>query len=426
MKTHLLVFIEVSGNDIYVGDIFGNTISEAAFQYDNEYLKSTDCRPISIGLPLQDEPFSVEKTRIFFEGLLPEGFTRRCIANKLRADENDYLTILSALGSECLGAIKILTEKKNAKGATYVSLTEEEVKAFAQEGATESASLVTRAHLSLAGASGKAGLYYNEKEDQWFLPFGTAPSTHIVKQSHVRFERIVANERLSLLTAKHLGIEVPESFIVKATTKDEDVLFATKRYDRIINEMSYEIQGMKVPFRLHQEDFAQALGISAIDKYERMNAGYLKAMFEVLRNYSANPIEDQMKLWDITVFNYLIGNTDNHIKNVSLLYSADLKSVRLAPAYDIVSTMIYKNGAQEMSFAIGGVYDITQINREEFEKEAKNIGLGVNLAMKNFDKMVSGFKGAIEDAAKELEDEGISYIHEIKEKILQCGGIARV
>ena len=303
---------------------------------------------------------------------------------------------------------------------------EEEVKAFAQEGATESASLVTRAHLSLAGASGKAGLYYDEKENQWFLPLGTAPSAHIVKQSHVRFERIVANDRLSLLTAKNLGVEVPESFVVKTTTEDEDVLFATKRYDRIINEMSREIQGMRVPFRLHQEDFAQALGISAADKYERKNAGYLKAMFEVLRNYSANPIEDQMKLWDITVFNYLIGNTDNHIKNVSLLYSEDLKSVRLAPAYDIVSTMIYKNGAEEMSFAIGGVYDITQINREEFEKEAKNIGLGVNLAMKNFDKMVSGFKGAIEDAAKELEDEGISYIHEIKEKILQCGGIARI
>lgn len=35
-------------------------------------------------------------------------------------------------------------------------------------------------------------------------------------------------------------------------------------------------------------------------------------MFDMIRNYSASPLEDQMKLWDICVFNYLVGNTDNH------------------------------------------------------------------------------------------------------------------
>ena len=49
----------------------------------------------------------------------------------------------------------------------------------------------------------------------------------------------------------------------------------------------------------------------------------------MIRNYSANPMEDQIKLWDITVYNYLIGNTDNHIKNLSLLYSKDLKACLL-------------------------------------------------------------------------------------------------
>ncbi|CCY58926.1 hipA-like N-terminal domain [Clostridium sp. CAG:632] len=56
---------------------------------------------------------------------------------------------------------------------------------------------------------------------------------HIVKQSHVRLKKIVANEQLSLLTAKHLGIEIPESFIVTTNRNDDEaVLFATKRYDR--------------------------------------------------------------------------------------------------------------------------------------------------------------------------------------------------
>ena len=72
-------------------------------------------------------------------------------------------------------------------------MSAEEVKRLAQEGATESAELVTKAHLSLTGASGKVGLYYDNEKDEWYLPYGDAPSTHIVKQSHVRLKNIVAN-----------------------------------------------------------------------------------------------------------------------------------------------------------------------------------------------------------------------------------------
>ena len=59
------------------------------------------------------------------------------------------------------------------------------------------------------------------------------------------------------------------------------------------------------------------MGISAQRKYEHNQEGYLKKMFDLLRVYSANPIIDQLKLWDICVFNYLVGNTDGHIKNFS-------------------------------------------------------------------------------------------------------------
>ena len=77
-----------------------------------------------------------------------------------------------------------------------------------------------------------------------------------------------------------------------------------------------------------------------------------------MKKYSSNPMEDQLKLWDICVFNYLIGNTDNHIKNVSLLYASDMASIRLAPAYDIVCTMIYPSSTTEMAVSIGCEYDI--------------------------------------------------------------------
>ena len=86
-------------------------------------------------------------------------------------------------------------------------------------------------------------------------------------------------------------------------------MFATKRFDRLMQEDSRVIDGKKVPFRLQQEDFAQALGVPASQKYEKIGDSYLKRVFTLLRQYSDNPVEDQLKLWDICIFNYLIGIT---------------------------------------------------------------------------------------------------------------------
>ena len=147
-------------------------------------------------------------------------------------------------------------------------------------------------------------------------------------------------------------------------------------------------------------------------------------MFALLRKYSLDPIADQLKLWDIVIFNYLIGNTDNHIKNLSLLYSKDLRTVCLAPAYDIISTVIYESSSENMSVSIGGLYNIKKIKREHFVKEAQKVGLGKGMAMKHFDEMVLSFEAALNAAAKELEKKGELYVSEIQKQILQNGGIA--
>lgn len=411
------VEIEIRGENVHVGDIVGNDFLDANFAYAKDYLLDGNHRPISISLPLREKAFDAQTTRNFFEGLLPEGFTRRCVAEWMHTDENDYLSILVGLGQECLGAIKITDENVGQIHAEYRPLTNEEVCKLAKEGATESAELVTKAHLSLTGASGKVGLYYDGH--QWFLPIGDAPSTHIVKQSHIRLKRIVGNEQLCLLTAKNLGIEIPDSFIVNlGSFDDEEVLFAIRRYDRKFGPMCRVIDNKPVPYRLHQEDFAQALGIPATKKYENNNAGYMKKIFELLRNYSSNPVEDQMKLWDICVFNYLVGNTDNHIKNISLLYSEDLKGIRMAPAYDIISTIIYENSTEKMAMSIDGKYDINAINRESFEREARNIGLGSKFAMNRFDEMCEKFPKTLRTVAKELSNQGFEGINQICEEIL--------
>lgn len=61
-------------------------------------------------MPLTRASFSPEQTKTFFDGLLPEGFTRRCVASWMHVDENDYLSILAGLGHECFGAVRIVAQ----------------------------------------------------------------------------------------------------------------------------------------------------------------------------------------------------------------------------------------------------------------------------------------------------------------------------
>ena len=219
-----------------------------------------------------------------------------------------------------------------------------------------------------------------------------------------------------------MGIEIPESFILQALAgkvNDEDVLFATRRFDRDFDNDSRIIDGLKTPYRLHQEDFAQALGIKSSDKYEKTGQGYLKRMFDLLQKNSSNPIEDSLKLWRRAVYNCIIGNTDNHIKNSSLIYNKDLSSIRLAPFYDVVCTKIYESSTDEMSVSINGRQNINQITREDLEQEAKNCGLGSKIAMKIYDELHNGIQKALLDSADELSKTGFSEAHSMAEKILE-------
>lgn len=420
------ISIEKNGRMVLVGHICGENYQTAQFSYDDTYLDSGSAVPVSISLPLRRESFSAKQTRQFFEGLLPEGFTRRSVAQWLHLDENDYLSILHQLGRECLGAIRISTEDDNPT-ASYELITEQQVKELAAEGAQKSAEIVTKSHLSLTGASGKVGLYYDAVNGHWYLPEGTAPSTHIVKQSHVRLEGIVTNEQLSMMTAAKCGIDVPESFIMDlGNGNDSEVLYATRRYDRTFEGAVSMIGELACPLRLHQEDFSQAMGISSADKYEKGHTGYMRQMFELLRKFSANPILDQQKLWDMIVFSYLIGNTDAHVKNFSLLYGKDLHSIRLAPAYDMVSTTVYTGSTREMAFFIGEALTIDDITEESFRKAAQEIHMGERFAAGRYHSLCDRFREALSEAASELMDAGFSKAAEMEDRILKSGGYAKI
>ena len=423
----LLVYAELKGIRHLVGTICGNGPDDAVFRYEESYLADPKAAPVSVSLPLTEKTYSPLETRTFFEGLLPEGFTRRSVAHWMHADAEDYVSILMGLGRECLGALQLLPEGAEEIEPSYEPISDHQVAALAREGATTSAQIVTKTHLSLTGASGKVGLYYDSGKGVWYLPKGTAPSTHIVKQSHVRLNGIVANEQLCLLTARKLGIRVPESFVINlGHGNDEEVLFATERYDRRITPDSVLISGLPAPMRLHQEDFAQALGMSSASKYEDLPKHYLRQMFTLLRSCSSDPINDQLMLWDALVFDFLIGNADAHLKNVSLLYNEDMTSKRLAPLYDIVSTSVYESGTRDMAVFFGGKCSLDEISRSDIMAAADEAGLGRRMAIRRLDALCEHFEEALNEAAVELEPLEPTLIARLRSQILATGGYIRI
>ena len=116
-------------------------------------------------------------------------------------------------------------------------------------------------------------------------------------------------------------------------------------------------------------------------------------------------------------FNYLIGNTDAHVKNFALIYNEDLTKVRLAPAYDVISTVIYKESTRDMAFSIGGKYGISNITRDDFEAEANKCGLGSGIAMAHFDELNGKFEEALKKSAGTLKKQGFKGVEDICGKI---------
>ncbi len=91
----LIVNIESYGKQVKVGSIHGENMEDARFCYDANYISDSKSIPISISMPFQKENFIASQTRIFFEGLLPEGFSRKAVAKWLQSDEriiSEYYT----------------------------------------------------------------------------------------------------------------------------------------------------------------------------------------------------------------------------------------------------------------------------------------------------------------------------------------------
>jgi serine/threonine-protein kinase HipA len=141
------------------------------------------------------------------------------------------------------------------------------------------------------------------------------------------------------------------------------------------------------PSSIHQEDFCQAQNIVSELKYQKEGGPSFEQCFALLRNVSTAPVIDLENLLDAAIFNYLVGNNDAHGKNFSLVYPDN--ETRLAPLYDVISTIYYPELNTDMAMRIGREYSSDRVVPKDFEQLAKEAGLAKPLVRRRVPELAT-------------------------------------
>jgi serine/threonine-protein kinase HipA len=90
----------------FVGTI-EETEGQITFAYSPEWLNRPNAVPVSLTLPLREEPYVSRGLHPFFENLLPEGWLPEVTTKKLKISKDDPFGLLLATCADCVGAVEI-------------------------------------------------------------------------------------------------------------------------------------------------------------------------------------------------------------------------------------------------------------------------------------------------------------------------------
>jgi len=158
----------------------------------------------------------------------------------------------------------------------------------------------------------------------------------ILKPQSNFYSELPENEDLTMHLAELVDIEVPLHGLVYSI--DSKFTYFIKRFDRYGKNK-----------KLSVEDFAQLAGKSRETKYDYS----MEKIVTLIETFCTFPLLEKIKLFRLTIFNFITGNEDMHLKNYSLITRND--KVELSPAYDLLNTTIALPAAQEeIALSISG------------------------------------------------------------------------
>lgn len=89
-------------------------------QYDEDWIRSRQGRPLSLSLPFTpgNAPHRGDTVRAYFENLLPDSKDiRERMARRFNTGSTDAFELLAETGRDCVGALEILPEGQVSTGA---------------------------------------------------------------------------------------------------------------------------------------------------------------------------------------------------------------------------------------------------------------------------------------------------------------------
>ncbi|CAB1085458.1 FIG00760960: hypothetical protein [Olavius algarvensis Delta 1 endosymbiont] len=225
-------------------------------------------------------------------------------------------------------------------------------------------SIARAAKMSIQGVQPKLSVRLNIKNEIFEIV-----DTHgrfIFKPQTQNYKEVPENEDVTMRLAELIGIDVPLHGLVYS--KDKTMTYFIRRFDRMGKNKKIAV-----------EDFAQLSGQDRETKYDSS----MEQIILLIDRFCTFPAIEKLKLFNLTLFNYLVGNEDMHLKNFSVI-RREFK-VELSPAYDLLNSTIVLNSQEELALPLRGKKNKLKKDdfREYFAKER------LELTQKSIDQTVN-------------------------------------
>lgn len=372
--------LNVLMNGRLVGFWYQSRTGATTFKYAKEWLATPGARPLSLSLPLRSKVYEGQQVYNFFDNLLPDSKAiRDRMQTRFQTSTNQPFDLLSAVGSDCVGAVQLCHELPgpNVKTVTEQALTEAEIAELLRNYRISPLGMskeVEDFRISIAGAQEKTALLWHKQK--WCLPTGPTPTSHIFKlpigvipNNNIDLSESCENEWLCLKIAEAFGLPVAKADI--QTFEDIKVL-VVERFDR-----KWSRDGTWL-MRLPQEDMCQVFGVASSNKYQADGGPGIAEIMKILIG-SNQPQVDREQFFKTQILFWLLAAIDGHAKNFSV-YLDPNASYRLTPLYDVLSaypsmkTKEMPKQKAKMAMALKGKknrYEWSQIQLRHFLSTAK-------------------------------------------------------
>ena len=369
-----------------------------SLRYEQDYVYST-LPPLSLSLPKQEEPHTGEWIEHWLRSHLPED--NRILSVYARAGQvaaqNTIGMLATPLGADCAGAIQFASpdnsESVTERPSSLEPLSEAQmISELASVMSDDSKLQASDLYCSLAGYHRKLALCWHE--GRWHKPVGAAPSTHILKPRQKLAKIAPVTEHVMLSTARHLGLEAPNSWLEQYA--DMTVL-VVERYDRWLDNDTWR--------RVHQEDICQAMGLPPNAKLERNGGPTVITIAELLSNVTADPNRNLAKFASGLLYAWLRADIDSHARNYSIFYASSRPD--LAPLYDLNTSLPFKKhpiSDLHLAMSYAGDSQIGVLDtRAPFGRMGQELQLPAEQLRETASRLGSLFGDAVRDQVRNLD-----------------------